>query len=153
VLLEHRLPYTPKRVDALLCGVHPTTRRPSYVLVELKQWTNAISVDHDLVHVPQYGEQPVLHPAEQVRRYCRQLVDFTPMLANNGGVHGLAYLHNACAQGWRLSQYRIDEFGQLYTRDDRHEFITRLRALLDTDPDTRLFRLRARLGTGHAVSR
>ena len=52
VLLEHRLPYTPKRVDALLCGVDPTTRRPSYVLVELKQWTNAVSVDDDLVHVP-----------------------------------------------------------------------------------------------------
>jgi uncharacterized protein len=137
VLLEHRLPYTPKRVDALLCGVDPTTRRPSYILVELKQWTNAVSVDDDLVHVPHYGEQPVLHPAEQVRRYCRQLVDFTPMLATDGGVHGLAYLHNAGAEGWRLSRYKIDEFGQLYTRDDRSEFIARLTALLDTDPETR----------------
>jgi len=137
VLLEHRLPYTPKRVDALLCGVHPRTGRPSYVLVELKQWTNAMSIGDDLVHVPQYGDQPVLHPAEQVRRYCRQLVDFTPMLATGGGVHGLAYLHNAGAEGWRLSQYKIDEFGQLYTRNERHEFVARLTALLDTDPETR----------------
>ena len=137
VLLEHRLPYTPKRVDALLCGLHPRTHRPSYVLVELKQWTTAESVGDDLVHVPQYGDQPVLHPAEQVRRYCRQLVDFTPMLAAAGGVYGLAYLHNAGAAGWRLSRYTLDEFGQLYTRDDRQALLDRLTSLLDTDPGTR----------------
>jgi uncharacterized protein len=137
VLLEHKLPYTPKRVDALLCGVHPKTRKPSYVLVELKQWTNAESAGDGLVHVPQYGSQPVLHPAEQVRRYCQQLVDFTPMLANgHGGVWGLAYLHNAGASGWRLTQYRIDEFGRLYTRDERQQFLDKLTTLLDTDPAT-----------------
>jgi hypothetical protein len=138
VLLEHRLPYTPKRVDALLCGVHPTTGRPSYVLVELKQWTTAESVGDDLVRVPQYGDQPVLHPAEQVRRYCQQLVDFTPMLAREAdGVYGLAYLHNAAAEGWRLKRYRIDEYGRLYTRDERQALIDRLRSLLSTDPATR----------------
>lgn len=137
VLLEHRLPYTPKRVDALLCGVHPTTGRPSYVLVELKQWTTAESVDTDLVRVPQYGDQPVLHPAEQVRRYCRQLVDFTPMLAREAdGVYGVAYLHNADAEGWRLKQYRVDGYGRLYTRDERQALIDRLRALLSPDPQT-----------------
>ncbi|MBC8092526.1 MAG: DUF2075 domain-containing protein [Pseudonocardia sp.] len=137
VLLEHRLPYTPKRVDALLCGVHPGTGQPSYVLVELKQWTNAVSAGDDLVHVPQYGSQPVLHPAEQVRRYCQQLVDFTPMLAEgHGGVHGLAYLHNAGASGWKLSRYTVDEYGQLYTRDERQAFLDRLTALLDRDPST-----------------
>jgi hypothetical protein len=136
VLLEHKLPYTPKRVDALLCGVHPTTGKPSYVLVELKQWTNAESIGDDLVRVPQYS-QPVLHPAEQVRRYCQQLVDFTPMLAaGHGGVWGLAYLHNAGASGWKLSQYTVDEYGQLYTRDKRQEFLDRLTTLLDTDPTT-----------------
>lgn len=138
VLLEHRLPYTPKRVDALLCGVHPATGRPSYVLVELKQWTTAESVGEDLVRVPQYGDQPVLHPAEQVRRYCQQLVDFTPMLAREAdGVYGLAYLHNAAAEGWRLRQYRVDEYGRLYTRDERQALIDRLRALLNPDPSSR----------------
>jgi uncharacterized protein len=138
VLLEHRLPYTPKRVDALLCGVHPRTGRPSYVLVELKQWTTAESVGEDLVRVPQYGDQPVLHPAEQVRRYCQQLVDFTPMLAREAdGVYGLAYLHNAGAEGWRLKRYSIDEYGRLYTRDERQDLIDRLRSLLSTDPATR----------------
>ena len=66
----------------------------------------------------------MLHPAEQVRRYCRQLVDFTPDAGDgDGGVYGLAYLHNAGAEGWQLSRYTIDEYGRLYTRDDRSEFI------------------------------
>lgn len=136
VLLEHKLPYSPKRVDAILCGIHPKTRRPSYVLVELKQWTNAESIGGGLVRVPHYG-QPVLHPAEQVRLYCHHLVDFTPMLADgHAGVWGLAYLHNPGASGWRLSEYTIDEYGQLYTRDRRQEFLDRLTSLLDADPAT-----------------
>jgi uncharacterized protein len=137
VLLEHKLPYSPKRVDALLCGVHPKTRKPSYVLVELKQWTNAESIGDDLVYLPHYG-QPVLHPAEQVRRYCQQLVDFTPALANgSGGVYGIAYLHNAGAEGWRMRQYRLDEYGRLYTRDERQELLDALASRLSTDAATR----------------
>ncbi|MDQ3988274.1 MAG: ATP-binding protein, partial [Actinomycetota bacterium] len=111
VLLEHKLPYTPKRVDVVLCGVHPKTGRASYVLVELKQWTNAESIGNGLVLVPQYG-QPVLHPVEQVRGYCQYLVDFTPALAGGAGtVHGIAYLHNAGAAGWKIGHYRMDEYG------------------------------------------
>jgi uncharacterized protein len=137
VLLEHKLPYSPKRVDALLCGVHPKTRKPSYVLVELKQWTNAESIGDDLVHVPHYG-QPVLHPAEQVRRYCQQLVDFTPALASrSGGVYGIAYLHNAGAEGWRMRRYRLDDYGRLYTRDERQDLIDQLVSHLSTDAGTR----------------
>jgi hypothetical protein len=137
VLLEHKLPYSPKRVDALLCGVHPKTEKASYVLVELKQWTNAESIGDDLVYVPHYG-QPVLHPAEQVRRYCQQLVDFTPVLANgSNGVYGIAYLHNAGAEGWRMRRYQLDEYGRLYTRDERQELLDALVRLLSTDADTR----------------
>ena len=136
VLLEHRLPFTPKRVDVLLCGTHPTTRRHSYVLVELKQWTNAEPRDDGLVTVPQYG-QPVLHPADQVRGYCEYLIDFTPFLADgHAGVYGIAYLHNATAAGWRLRRYHVDQHGRLYTRDERAELIDELRRLLDTDEAT-----------------
>lgn len=35
VLLEHKLPHSPRRVDVVLCGTHPKTGDPSYVLVEL----------------------------------------------------------------------------------------------------------------------
>jgi hypothetical protein len=131
VLLEHRLPLTPKRVDALLCGTDPRTGRNSYVLVELKQWSNAEQRDDGLVMVPRYG-QPVLHPVEQVRGYCEYLVDFTPFLADGqAGVYGIAYLHNTTAEGWKLRNYRVDEYGRLYTRDERGELIAELRRLLD----------------------
>ncbi|GAA3043444.1 DUF2075 domain-containing protein [Pseudonocardia yunnanensis] len=134
VLLEHKLPFTPKRVDVLLCGTHPKTHRNSYVLVELKQWTNAEPRDDGLVMIPQYG-QPVLHPADQVRGYCEYLIDFTPFLADgSAGVYGIAYLHNATTEGWKLKKYRLDEHGRLYTRDERAELINELRRLLDSSP-------------------
>lgn len=133
VLLEHRLPLSPKRVDVVLCGVHPTTRHNSYVLVELKQWSNAELRDDGLVTIPQYG-QPVLHPVEQVRRYCEYLIDFTPFLAGgHAGVYGIAYLHNTTAEGWKLRNYRLDEHGRLYTRDERASLIAELRRLLDPE--------------------
>jgi hypothetical protein len=131
VLLEHRLPLTPKRVDVLLCGTDPRSGRNSYVLVELKQWSNAQLRDDGLVMVPQFG-QPVLHPVDQVRGYCEYLVDFTPLLADgHAGVHGIAYLHNTTAEGWKLRNYRVDAYGRLYTRDERAELIDELRRLLD----------------------
>ena len=36
-LVEYQLPLSSKRVDVVLCGRHPRTGRPEYVLVELKQ--------------------------------------------------------------------------------------------------------------------
>jgi hypothetical protein len=41
VLVEYQLPLTSKRADVVLCGVHPRTGQPSYVVVELKQWSSA----------------------------------------------------------------------------------------------------------------
>src|SRR5690606_19561472 len=38
VIVEHRLPLTSKRIDAVLAGVDPRTGDDSYVVVELKQW-------------------------------------------------------------------------------------------------------------------
>lgn len=141
VLLEHKLPYSPKRVDAILCGVSPQTGQHTYVLVELKQWTSAEVRPDGLVTVPQYRE-PVLHPVEQVRNYCQYLVDFVPYLADSSSnVHGIAYLHNATTEGWKLRKYHVDRYGRLYTRDARSELLADLRLLLDPDvataPDAR----------------
>ena len=41
VLVEHHLPLTSKRADVVLAGRHPRTGEPSYVVVELKQWSRA----------------------------------------------------------------------------------------------------------------
>lgn len=47
-------------------------------------------------------------------------------------------LHELLAQqARRLRQYRVDEYGRLYTRDERKALIDRLRALLNPDPATR----------------
>ncbi|MCR3749620.1 DUF2075 domain-containing protein [Lentzea californiensis] len=138
VLLEHKLPHSPMRVDVVLCGQHPGHGAPSYVLVELKQWSKAEPYGEDLVRIDHYT-QPVLHPVEQVRRYCEYLVDSTPALAEQpDSVHGVAYLHNAREAGvWRISQYAVDEFGELYTLDSKSKLVDRLRALLDRDSATR----------------
>src|SRR5829696_7012298 len=41
VLLEYQLPLSSKRVDVVLAGRHPRRDGPSYVVLELKQWTDA----------------------------------------------------------------------------------------------------------------
>ncbi|MFE5290484.1 hypothetical protein ACFRAQ_36520 [Nocardia sp. NPDC056611] len=132
VLLEHRLPHSPKRVDVILCGVHPRTGMANYVLIELKQWSKAELIAADLVSVAKYTE-PVLHPVEQVRAYCQYLVDATPALAERpGSVFGIAYLHNARATDISsLLKRPADDFGQLFTMDDRAAMVDRLRVLLD----------------------
>ncbi|WP_027933038.1 DNA/RNA helicase domain-containing protein [Amycolatopsis thermoflava] len=136
VLLEHKLPHSPKRVDALLCGVHPRTGEASYVLVELKQWSKAELLAADLVRIASRRD-PVLHPVEQVRRYCEYLVDSTPALADRpNAVHGIAYLHNADAAGVStLRQYQPSQFGALFTMDDKAKLADRLRSLLDPAAD------------------
>ncbi|GHJ49069.1 ATP-binding protein [Catellatospora sp. TT07R-123] len=141
VLLEHQLPYSPKRADVILCGVHPRTALPSYVVVELKQWSRAEPAGEDLVRIEHYA-QPVLHPVEQVRRYCQQLVDFTPMLAERADtVHGIAYLHNALDTGvWSIRQYQMDAYGTLFTLDAKQALVERLRSRLDPAADRDLAR-------------
>lgn len=102
MLVEYRLPLTSKRADAVLAGVHPRTGRPTYVVVELKQWSTATPLpdSDDLVQLAAYGDRPVLHPVAQVSRYCSFLRDFTRSLeADPGAVVGAAYLHNADEAG------------------------------------------------------
>ena len=67
VLLEYALPLTSQRADVILAGTHPQTGNPSFVVVELKQWTAAEPFEGDdaLVSVTGFPE-PVLHPARQV---------------------------------------------------------------------------------------
>ncbi|MFD6355061.1 DNA/RNA helicase domain-containing protein [Nocardia tengchongensis] len=132
VLLEHKLPHSPKRVDVILCGVHPRTGEVSYVLVELKQWSKAELLVADLVSIAAYSDA-VLHPVAQVRAYCQYLVDSTPALADLPlAVHGIAYLHNATSTDIpSLMKYRSDRFGRMFTEDFKSELVEHLRALLD----------------------
>lgn len=134
VLVEYQLPLSSKRVDAVLAGVHPATGRPSYVLVELKQWSQAEGHEEadDLCYVETYGRRPVLHPVEQVRRYCTFLSDFTRALERDSdAVAGVAYLHNATEFGVAsLRELPEDPYGRLFTRERRKDFLDFLRGRL-----------------------
>jgi hypothetical protein len=139
VLVEHRLPLTSQRVDVILAGQHPRTRGPSYVLVELKQWTGATLYEGDpnLVLVNGYSYDPRLHPAAQVSRYCQYLMDFTRALQDeHDPVGGVAYLHNATDSGVAALRRRPqDPLSRMFTGQRRADFLAYLRSRLDPDVD------------------
>ena len=131
VLVEHRLPLASKRADAVLCGVHPRTGEPSFVVVELKQWTQALAdpEDPNLVHIDAYGSRPVLHPGEQVAGYVQYLTDFLRALEHHPeSIRGAAYLHNATEAGVASLRLRAEsDTGRMFTADQRSawlEFLT-----------------------------
>ncbi|MFF7192915.1 DNA/RNA helicase domain-containing protein [Streptomyces sp. NPDC008079] len=133
VMLEYALPLNSKRADAVLAGAHPVSGEPSYVVVELKQWSQAEPHEDDalLCHIDAYA-QPVLNPIEQVRRYCEYLVNFNGALAEHPKrVSGVAYLHNATEFGVSgLREIETDDRGQLFTAESRGSFLDHLRTKL-----------------------
>lgn len=137
VLLEFQLPLTSRRVDVVLAGNDPKTKQPSYVLVELKQWSSAAMFDGStsLVTVPGMPGGPKTHPVLQVSGYCEYLCDFAAAIkANKGTVRGVAYLHNAPASvAQDLSAVAPSEYGSLFTSADRDRFRTFLRTHLDAE--------------------
>ncbi len=139
MLLEHRMPLTSKRPDVVLAGQHPRTGGPSYVVVELKQWTQGVPVQgsEDLIVFPGDSRRPRLHPVSQVRAYCRHMVDFTKSLqGRDDAVAGVAYLHNATDAGvYELFDAPQDLYGRLFTGQRRADFVEYLRARLDGSVD------------------
>ncbi|MEV5091069.1 DUF2075 domain-containing protein [Streptomyces griseoincarnatus] len=133
MMLEYALPLNSKRADVVLAGVHPSTGEPSYVVVELKQWSDVLPHEDDptLCHVEPYPH-PVLNPIEQVRRYCDYLVNFNGAVAEHGRrVSGVAFLHNATE--FDVAALRaIERDGRelLFTGQRRGEFLDHLRTKL-----------------------
>ena len=130
MLIEYRLPLTSKRADVVLCGVHPRTGEPSYVVIELKQWTKAAMLDgaDDVVLLD--GDTERLHPVEQVSRYCSHIADFIASLeGSTEQLAGVAYLHNATDDGIRtLWNYPETATGRLFTGQRRGEFVEFLKS-------------------------
>lgn len=138
VLVEHRLPLTSKRVDVVLAGTHPRTGRPSYLVVELKQWSHAYRWEDDetLVEVPGAPYRPVLHPSLQVAGYAEYLSDFTAALDGNGSVvRGVAYLHNAADEAVRdLWSVPAAHSAPIFTGQRRGAFLRFLRGHFSDAP-------------------
>ncbi|MEV5577720.1 DUF2075 domain-containing protein [Streptomyces parvus] len=133
MLLEYGLPLNSKRADAVLAGFHPKTGLPSYVIVELKQWSSAEPDDDDpsLCRIDSYAHA-VLNPVDQVRGYCEYLISFNGALSDHPErVHGAAYLHNATEFGVSgLFEAEQDQYGQLFTGARRADFMDFLRTEL-----------------------
>ncbi|MFI6433220.1 DNA/RNA helicase domain-containing protein [Rhodococcus oryzae] len=137
MLIEYHLPLTSQRADVVLAGTHPGTGAPSYVVVELKQWSSAYRYEDnpDLVEVPGMPGGPKLHPVAQVKGYCDYLADFAKALADRpDALAGMAYLHNATDPTMvaDLRSFPTDVTGRLFTAADRADMFTFLRSRLTT---------------------
>jgi len=134
VLVEYQLPLSSKRVDVVLAGEHPRRGGPSYVAVELKQWTQAelFEGEPELVVQPTYGPRPVLHPVAPGHGYWEYMLYFLGSLHGTTVVlSGAAYLHNATDERvGALRGYPQNETGRLFTGQDRGEFMAYLRGRL-----------------------
>ena len=131
MLIEYQLPLTSKRADVVLAGTSARTGEAAYLVVELKQWTEAERFEDSevLVSVPGYG-RPVTHPLDQVRGYCEYLQDFAAVLADTpDSVAGVAYLHNATDFNVAdLLARPQDSLGRMFTGQRRGEFRDFLRS-------------------------
>ncbi|MFG3696356.1 DNA/RNA helicase domain-containing protein [Micromonospora sp. NPDC047620] len=98
-LVEYQLPRSSQRIDVILAGAEPTTLRPAYLVLELKQWSEAERYDEvGCLLRARWTSKPLLHPSVQVEAYCSYLVDHLERLREwPEAVHGMAYLHNATA--------------------------------------------------------
>ncbi len=139
MLVEYHLPLTSQRADVVLCGTHPRTGEPSYVVVELKQWSAARSFEGsaELVDVPGMPGGPKQHPVRQVQGYCSYLADFLRTLEHQpDALAGLAYLHNATdpAAVADLRRYPVSTTGRLFTGADRGDLLDFLRSRLSPQP-------------------
>ncbi len=126
MLIEYQLPLTSKRADVVLAGRHPETGSPSYLVVELKQWSSASRFEDSdtLISIDAYGGRPVTHPLLQVRGYCDYMLGFTSVLADQPeALAGVAYLHNATDHGVDdLLRMPGDQHGRLFTGQRRGDF-------------------------------
>jgi hypothetical protein len=133
MLIEYALPLTGKRADVILAGVHPVTGEPSYVVVELKQWSKAYPHGEDpRLCLIDSRSQPVLNPIEQVRGYCDYLTSFNGALEHTpDSVGGVAFLHNAKDSEVRwLREATEDAQGRLFTQNQRGAFQNYLKSRL-----------------------
>ncbi len=97
VLIEYKIPSTSKRIDFMLTG-QDNRGNDNFVLVELKQWTEATqsSSSRQLVNTfvgRDYRDVP--HPSVQADSYCEFLSNMNESIRQQNILgHACAYLHN-----------------------------------------------------------
>lgn len=94
VAIEYNIPQTSKRIDFILTGKNIDNRKTA-ILIELKQWSDGISITEKdgIVDTKFFGE--VNHPSYQAWSYATLLEDFNSNVQEeNISLIPCAYLHN-----------------------------------------------------------
>ncbi|QIY66414.2 SAV_2336 N-terminal domain-related protein [Streptomyces sp. RPA4-2] len=132
MLVEFALPMNSGRLDVILAGPNPLRSAPSYVIVELKEWTSAVrdGTDSGLCSADG-GTALALDPVDQVQLYRDYLVRFNSVLADHPErVDVAVYLPNATefgVHGLRDDGGLLQE-DRLFTGESRRELIAYLRS-------------------------
>jgi hypothetical protein len=130
MLIEYQLPLSSKRADVVLAGVDRRTGGDAYVVVELKQWSQAeLYEDNERLVVVEGMHRELEHPLLQVQGYCDYISDFVASLrGNDSAVRGVAYLHNAVDLDVEdLFELSTSERTRLFTKSRRGAFLEYLR--------------------------
>lgn len=96
IAVEYQIPQTSKRVDLIIAG-EDMSGQPHLVLVELKQWTEALETTQPGIVKAYTGGQvrAVAHPSYQAYSYAKTLENFNTSIPEHQiGLHPCAYLHN-----------------------------------------------------------
>jgi len=130
MLIEYQLPLTSKRADVVLAGVDRRSGGDAYVVVELKQWSQAeLYEGNERLVVVGGMHRELEHPLLQVQGYCDYIADFVASLhGNNNAIRGVAYLHNAADLDVDdLFEFATTERTRLFTKSRRGAFLEYLR--------------------------
>ena len=137
MLIEYQLPLTSKRADVVLAGVDRRTGGDAYVVVELKQWSQAEAYEGSERLVLVSGMHRELeHPLIQVQGYCDYITGFVASLSGDeSAVRGVAYLHNAVDLDVEdLFSLSMSERTRLFTKSRRAAFLDYLRDQFAPEP-------------------
>ncbi len=99
IVVEYELPYSTRRIDALLFG-KDESNRDSIILIELKQWSNENVKDSEIEGnvIVNFGKFEIqhAHPSLQVQGYHFDLKDFVTVFEEKPEVflNSCAYCHN-----------------------------------------------------------
>ncbi len=136
MLIEYQLPLTSRRADVVLAGVDRRTGGDAYVIVELKQWSQAeLYEDSERLVVVEGMHRLLEHPLLQVQGYCDYICDFVASLrGSESAVRGVAYLHNAVDLDVEdLFDLAATERTRLFTKSRRGAFLDYLRDQFSSD--------------------
>ena len=125
ILIEYKIPLTNFRIDFVIAGSDAEGNK-NFVIVELKQWQTANSVDGDGLVETFTGsaKRVVTHPSYQSMRYKEFMSDFNETIYSGSvKAYSCAYLHNypeKSPEPLLDDKYsQVIEKSPLYFRDDQ----------------------------------